>query len=68
MNLASGFQIIELLRNTPRGLSRSNLLQPTNMSIDALDESLKSLESKGMIQYVMELDAYMLKAITHSTE
>jgi len=63
----SDTQIIELLRDNPRGLTRSNLLQLTNMSIDALDESLKRLESKGMIRYVMEIDAYVLKGITHLT-
>jgi hypothetical protein len=60
-------QIIEFLRDNPQGLTRSTLLSLTNMSIDALDESLKRLESRGIIIHIIESDTYILRGITAPT-
>lgn len=60
-------QIVEIMRDNPYGMSRTQLLQITGLSIDSLDESLKRLESLGIIYHEMESDLYRLRGITPTT-
>jgi len=59
--------IVEIMRDNPYGLSRTQLLQITGLSIDSLDESLKRLESLGIIYHETESDLYRLRGITPTT-
>jgi hypothetical protein len=56
-------RIIEVLQDNPHGMSRTQLLQATALSIESLDEALRRLESKGIIYYDIESDVYRLMGI-----
>jgi hypothetical protein len=61
-------QIVEVLRDNPHDMSRTQLLQATALSIESLDEALRRLESKGIIYYDIESDVYRLMGIAPTTK
>jgi len=61
-------QIVEVLRDNPHGMSRTQLLQAMALSIESLDEALRRLESKGIIYYDIESDVYRLMGIAPTTK
>ena len=56
-------RIIETLINHPEGLSKSELLTKTNLSLESLEESLSRLISKGIIINLSTSDLYKLRGI-----
>lgn len=60
--------VIELLRDNPYGLSKTELLRRTGLSIESLDETLKRLESKGIVYQDMVSDTYKLAGIAPRTD
>jgi len=59
----SDIKIVEILRDLPNGMLRVELLQATSFSIEALEESIKRLESKGIVYYDEISDNYKLRGI-----
>jgi len=53
-------RIIEVLRNNPRGMSMAELLQETDLSIEALEEALKRLEIHGIVYHDVKSNTYKL--------
>lgn len=56
--------IVEIMRDNPYGMSKSQLMQLTRLSLDSLNEALKRLESLGIICYDIENDVYRLRGVT----
>jgi len=57
-------EIIELLLKNYSGMSKADLLKATGFSIETLEESLKRLETKGIIQYDQISSEYKLRGIS----